>query len=53
MRSFIAVVGCSGGREGDTFTVDDSEMWKQGTSGEECQQETTVEQGKYAVWFLT
>jgi hypothetical protein len=26
MRSFIAVVGCSGGRERDNVTVDDSEM---------------------------
>jgi hypothetical protein len=26
MRSFIAVVGCSGGREWANVTVDDSEM---------------------------
>ena len=26
MRNFIAVVGCSGGREGDNVTVDDNKM---------------------------
>lgn len=43
------MVGCSGGREGDNVSVDDSERRRWVTSGGECQQDTTVEQGKYAV----
>ena len=55
--SFIAVVGCTGGRKGEwegvEVVVGVGKMTRQVTSGEQCQQDTTVEQGKYAVWFVT